>query len=982
MKKRRRKQLRYSTTFFWILAVISSLIVSGCWNSTQAFKSNTKTSPQDLSNNRNDMNSLDDLLAVENVRWLQIGKQQADISKEPQPANLSTLSAPYESNLTASNSNSHQLRPNLVPLQPVLLQAPVQSSLNNGHQPPPPWIWPHLASFDPWHPLAWFHVEPRNQSDPSAAPNTNNRTEHPKQSANKSESSEDKSAKSPFEFTTDFPSLTTNSNDEDRFEARVKDISHKPAPTRTNSTRLTAPKIDELDPNLESFMVTNRSMVSLQCDKNHMFVQLNFREPFYGRIQTNIDQASSCFIWGHGNRSINWRIGLYDCGTRQEIPRVFINNLQIQFIDHKASSKTSRLDIDQAEEIKTIVCSYPLKPIAQQPNDLISWIPNTKNVSDRIVQQLFKPGAGTGSPAQLVEYDPLLIVAGFVLMSLAILIFGLSGFVLKQRLKGGQRQRRSAKFDDSWKSLDSTRLYKTSPSLVANQHLSDLDLTGKPSNFIRPPLLSWSRRGGRQTWMPRVRNGIHVSHPMSSSRSKRAKQHSKFPQTKSRTHPRAQKSGTKEARYEKRDSLGESSSVTMIEIPHMSPQADVRDERKSPDSPHPKDPNLHQGHDQQIIENTGQVDELQDNVAGSTEMIKKPETKAKAKTVVQVNKETEDVTRLGSIRKTLTSPTEFRRLKQIERLFAVDTSQLSSLTKKQQEIMQLMKPDEYNLVRDKLKSDELFRSHVIQSKDPESFDKKLRQNPKYRQNFKPETWDLLENILIGPSKINAETPKDLDDYSKNTNNHRDLNGNEQAGNHIQTKLRDQRPTMPTQLAQSSSRNSTYNKRLRDSELEHDPIIDPIDDRPADREEKLVQTNCDSLEESIKSTISIDYDTKQQRNKTVSESSSSSGDKSRGFRGLGEYLEMDMKLTNTDRERGPSLVRVSQYSSSKTRNQRGHGLSGTVIEIDSVTSITSGDDFRAYAKSSIEHKKYQDRYDDNSPTSSMSIKLSDSDDTIR
>lgn len=130
---------------------------------------------------------------------------------------------------------------------------------------------------------------------------------------------------------------------------------------------------------MESLMLTNRSIVSLLCDTNNMLVRFKFKRPFYGMVETNLDPSRQCRVFGNGSHYYEMRIDLFECGTRQEMSRLFINNIQISFQadnsnnysrvftqrqqynqlqDDSISSRGERTDAE-LDEFKTLICSYP-----------------------------------------------------------------------------------------------------------------------------------------------------------------------------------------------------------------------------------------------------------------------------------------------------------------------------------------------------------------------------------------------------------------------------------------------------------------------------------------------------------------------------------------------------------------------------------------------------------------------------------------------
>ena len=88
-----------------------------------------------------------------------------------------------------------------------------------------------------------------------------------------------------------------------------------------------------------------------------MIVKINFSEPFRGIGYSDYDRTSPCRFYGDGSRYYELRMPLKGCGTKQEAPRIFINNIVLRF--HRS------LELEE-DEIKTIICRYP-PPLAPPP---------------------------------------------------------------------------------------------------------------------------------------------------------------------------------------------------------------------------------------------------------------------------------------------------------------------------------------------------------------------------------------------------------------------------------------------------------------------------------------------------------------------------------------------------------------------------------------------------------------------------------------
>ncbi|GIX86636.1 uncharacterized protein CEXT_534151 [Caerostris extrusa] len=138
-----------------------------------------------------------------------------------------------------------------------------------------------------------------------------------------------------------------------------------------------------------SEILTNRTRAYLSCASGEMVIKLNFSEPFRGVTYTDYDRSS--------------------CGTKQEAPRVFINNIIVRF--HRS------LELEE-DEIKTIICRYP-PPLA--PTQVPIVLPPPTAAIPVIV------------PPKLSEVELLLIICALLFLTLLLLGIGIAYYCLKKR---------------------------------------------------------------------------------------------------------------------------------------------------------------------------------------------------------------------------------------------------------------------------------------------------------------------------------------------------------------------------------------------------------------------------------------------------------------------------------------------------------------------------------------------------------------------
>ncbi|XP_003744511.1 uncharacterized protein LOC100900984 [Galendromus occidentalis] len=164
---------------------------------------------------------------------------------------------------------------------------------------------------------------------------------------------------------------------------------------------------DEFD----SKILTNKTTAFLSCASGEMHVKLNFSEPFRGITYVDYDKTSPCKFYGDGQKYYELRIPLKGCGTKQEAPRVFINNIIVRF--HRS------LELEE-DEIKTIICRYP-PPLAPPPANVIAPI---------VEAPLLVPPL---RPPKLSEIELLLIICALLFLTLLLLGIGIAYYCLKRR---------------------------------------------------------------------------------------------------------------------------------------------------------------------------------------------------------------------------------------------------------------------------------------------------------------------------------------------------------------------------------------------------------------------------------------------------------------------------------------------------------------------------------------------------------------------
>lgn len=162
---------------------------------------------------------------------------------------------------------------------------------------------------------------------------------------------------------------------------------------------------------LNSEIITNRTRAYLSCESGEMIVKINFSEPFRGLGYSDYDRSSPCKFYGDGSRYYEMRLPLKGCGTKQEAPRIFINNIILRF--HRS------LELEE-DEIKTIICRYP-PPLAPPP----------PIIAAPILEQ--PPQSAPILPAHLSEVELILIVSALLFLTLLLLGIGMGYYCLKRR---------------------------------------------------------------------------------------------------------------------------------------------------------------------------------------------------------------------------------------------------------------------------------------------------------------------------------------------------------------------------------------------------------------------------------------------------------------------------------------------------------------------------------------------------------------------
>lgn len=666
---------------------------------------------------------------------------------------------------------------------------------------------------------------------------------------------------------------------------------------------------------VESFMATNHSIVSLLCDTNDMLVRLKFKQPFRGIVSTNLAPHKSCRLFGNGSQYYEMRIALYGCGTRQELPRLFINNIQIQFRDSTTEP------IEQVEdELKTIICSYPMRArVHQPPEPNTTPFANDANRSERIVEAP-RDDSSNPTPARLVYYEPLLIIAGLLLLAFTLLTLT-TGAYLFQRRRLRQRWLGSASTRSSpLGSFTSPRIYSSSPAQLANR-----------MPHVAPPFIGAGKKPTRTaTKRPSGRKyANHPTGPWTSFKRKRMPTTYKkqLDYERSEVAQAADKSvsrgGVSIVQVDPHDDNGDSldsknnqSSVTTIEIPFvgqeikskgisLQPNGNKSSTRADDQPTKSSDPEA-KGQQRVRDKFTTETTSAQDCPAPSLKRAK-PNRRRSVRRRHQNSRETQtrqSALPFGSFRSKLTSPDEFKRLALVTRMFTDelhDNRPSPAASKYKSKILTTMTELERHQMSELLRNDEVFRSNVVDSTDHETFERKLRDNPKYWHKFRQETWNLLEEILMDPEINNNSTDS--------STSFADVNKSRDEVDII----RDNRELLDSEELDTNAR-GVDNRDNESVVMELDAYRPPVG---------RLSDNDDSLEEK----------------------SPSNG-----------VAICEVSLDNKNIDDQPEIrVRVSQFNSTRTSR-----VGGTLINIDSITSISSPQNFSAFTRSRIEQRtRYQE-----------------------
>lgn len=163
--------------------------------------------------------------------------------------------------------------------------------------------------------------------------------------------------------------------------------------------------LDQIGPKI----YTERTNTTLNCASGYMFVDVSFKDPFYGIIYPNGSRNSACRIQGQGKTKYHLELPLKGCGTNRVERRVFVNNIIVRF--HPG------LELE-GDEVKTIICRYPSPVVLPPP------IPPAPIIG---------PPVPTGLPAPVSEVEILLIICAIVFLALLLVGMACSYTCLKKR---------------------------------------------------------------------------------------------------------------------------------------------------------------------------------------------------------------------------------------------------------------------------------------------------------------------------------------------------------------------------------------------------------------------------------------------------------------------------------------------------------------------------------------------------------------------
>lgn len=872
-----------------------------------------------------------------------------------------------------------------------------------------------------------------------------------------------------------FPKLINHGPDvtsveEDEFNRRINLLNRSGTYQKTNTSNMTWNQLLKQASGsniIESIMVTNRSTVSLLCDTEDMLIRFKFRQPFRGVIATNLDRFKSCQLEGNGNHYYEMKIPLNSCGTRQEMPRLFINNLNIQF--HNQSSSSSSLNIPDADmnEVKTIICSYPIRPKAAPPLDLTEG----GGLPERIIEQ----PSGEQPPARLIYYEPVILIAGLLLLLFALLAITTGAYVVTKQLRLRRSNGRSRN-SPSWSSSASfnatspsatatARLYRLPPAQSANMSpvKTGFDQSGaallsknrdrmgqsqrlkaKVSHSSAPrsratPRDVLTRRSANErrqikTLEPNLTDRISgIVHPNTSqARSKSLPQRSPGLSNLPNESPTPAGPTNKPTRDSLASSNGKTtsdeSSVTTIEIPYnidpnttgtdtntntrriadsqqktnskittQKVSSNLPEKMQSPTKPSPVPIHLKPNEVKRV-----EIQRQPTSVSGSMSQAhgSKLESQASPSNSQPPTSQIKRRPAFGSIRRTLTSPKEYERLESLAKLFPNKNKTTGGLnweslnnnpqqsqwpTKYQHKVVTSMSDEDRKLIGKMFHEDEIFRSRVVDSTDREKFHRKLRDNPLYASKIRPKTWDLLEEIILDQPVDSSSSSEvgggDSNDNGDSTPRQREIPMTiSQQDRDDEEELSVLDENKPKYAKVSSSKDSTdgsgkrtkLGNQINDEDDDDESVIIKIEgnQKPLTSGELLDTRRGQPVESSTK--IQIDHGQhllKRDRSQLNEDSlESKSSDRVDSLKNEQANNNKSTKLEYLQRQRHELIedgdepcVRVSQFNSTRTRNEDGSGLTGTLINIDSVTDFTSSKHFSTFTRSSIEHTRFETEY---------------------
>ncbi|GAB6023813.1 hypothetical protein CHUAL_008559 [Chamberlinius hualienensis] len=171
---------------------------------------------------------------------------------------------------------------------------------------------------------------------------------------------------------------------------------------------------------IKTAITTNRTKAFLSCESGDMIVTIDFKDPFFGIIYANRDPLSPCNVEGNGKTAYTLRLPLRGCGTREDPPRTFINDIVVRF--------RRGLIVDE-DEVKTIICRYgpPVPPPILPP----------------VPPPLPEPPGIVAKPKKLTEAEIYVIICFLLFLALLLLGVGLAYYCLKKRNIKIVRKRRA-----------------------------------------------------------------------------------------------------------------------------------------------------------------------------------------------------------------------------------------------------------------------------------------------------------------------------------------------------------------------------------------------------------------------------------------------------------------------------------------------------------------------------------------------------------